>query len=353
MAVSSGAARTALWVLPVGDIGGVARHALDVATVGIPGWRVVVLAPPGPVIPALQERGAAVLEQPFGPDHGLAASVATLRHTVGRLRPDIVHTHLAFADLAAALSVTGPALVSTEHGIAGDDSVYHASGAQARLMALAHRARVRRAAALIAVSEATARAIRDKWGVRREIVVIPNGIDAPEAAPARTGLRVLSLARLAPEKRLDRLVDAMALVRRTHPDAHLTLAGAGPLESALRHQVRQAGLDDAVTFAGFVDPVPAMREAHVAALLSVWENCSYALLDAVSEGMGVVAAPVGGNPEILPERCLVDADHTDRVAAAIIEQGVDPDARPRLGDWPTVADMTGRIADCYARVSSP
>ena len=39
--------RIALWCVPVADLGGVARHVLDAARVGIPGWRLVVLCPEG------------------------------------------------------------------------------------------------------------------------------------------------------------------------------------------------------------------------------------------------------------------------------------------------------------------
>ena len=39
--------RIALWCVPVADLGGVARHALDAARAGNPGWRLVVLCPEG------------------------------------------------------------------------------------------------------------------------------------------------------------------------------------------------------------------------------------------------------------------------------------------------------------------
>ena len=43
------APRTALWVVPVGEFGGVARHVLDVCSAAaqgsMPGWRLVLLAP--------------------------------------------------------------------------------------------------------------------------------------------------------------------------------------------------------------------------------------------------------------------------------------------------------------------
>ena len=56
---------------------------------------------------------------------------------IEREKPAIVHSHLAYADVIAAAvnslkmrrlanrSLTVPTLITTEHGIAGDDAVYH------------------------------------------------------------------------------------------------------------------------------------------------------------------------------------------------------------------------------------
>lgn len=341
-------APVALWVVPVSDLAGVARHVLDVARTGIPGWRLVFLTPPGDLPRELKSVGAAVLEQPFGPDHGLKASVSGLRQTVRTLRPALVHSHLSYADLVAALAVgRGIRLVTTEHGIARNDIVYHRSAARARIMATAHTARLRRFDAAIAVSRATADAIRDKWHPRCEVVVIPNGVDPVDTQAPTVGLRVLSLARLSPEKRLHALVDGFAELRRSRPEARLTLAGRGPEEAALRYQVAQLGLQDVVSLPGFVNPEAAMAGHDVLAMLSVWENCSYALLDAAARGLGVVATDVGGNREILPGRCLVRAD-ASAVAAALTTQGLDIAARPGLSTWPSITDMSLLIAETYS-----
>ncbi|NYE35794.1 glycosyltransferase involved in cell wall biosynthesis [Nocardioides cavernae] len=331
------------------DLAGVARHVLDVARAGIPGWRLVVVAPPGALPTRLREVGAEVREAPLGPDHGLRSSVAALREAVRDVRPAVVHSHLAHADIVAALAVgRGPRLVTTEHGIARDDLVYHRSSTRTRVMAAAHTARLRRFHAAIAVSRATAEAMADKWRTRREVVVVPNGVDPVTAPPRAPGLRILSLARLSPEKRLPALLDGFAALHATHPDARLTLAGVGPEEPVLRARVERLGLGAAVSLPGFVDPEPAMAEHDVLAMLSVWENCSYALLDAATRGMGVVASAVGGNPEILPPTSLVDAEEPDAVAAALAGQGLDLTTRPALEGWPSVADMCERIAATYA-----
>ncbi|WP_224278150.1 glycosyltransferase family 4 protein [Nocardioides lacusdianchii] len=347
---------TALWVVPVSDLAGVARHVLDVARAGIPGWRLVVLAPPGALPERLRDLGATVVEVPFGPDHGLRASVASLREVVRRERPAVVHSHLSYADIVVALaSGRGPRLVTTEHGIARDDVVYHRSSAKARVMAGVHTLRLRRFDAAIAVSRATADAMREKWHPRVPVTVIPNGVDAvsrPAALapqpPRVPGLCILSLARLSPEKRLPALVDGFAELHRSRPEARLTLAGTGPEQEALTAQLERLGLAGVVSMPGFVDPEAAMAEHDVLAMLSVWENCSYALLDAAARGMGVVASDVGGNPEILPSASLVDAGDTVAVAKALERQGLDLTTRPGLDDWLGVDDMCAWIATAYA-----
>ena len=153
----------------------------------------------------------------------------------------------------------------------------------------------------------------------------------------------------------DRLVDAFALVHREHPEATLTVAGDGPLEGALRAQVSRLGLDEAVSLPGHVDAGELLRHTDVVAQLSVWENCSYTLLDALVAGAGVVATAVGGNPEILGPAALVPGDAPERdpaaVAAALVSQGTRLDLRPTLDPtWPTVAQMCASVADTYATV---
>ena len=87
-------------------------------------------------------------------------------------------------------------------------------------------------------------------------------------------------------------------------------------------------------------------------MLSVWENCPYSLLDAAVAGLGVVASPVGGHPEILPSRCLADPARPEAVAAALVEQGLDLARRPGLRDWPSVAEMCADLGRIYDRIAA-
>jgi glycosyltransferase involved in cell wall biosynthesis len=347
---------TTLWVVPVADLGGVARHVLDAARAGLPGWRLVVLCPEGPLAGLLREGGAQ------RPAAGFRASLRTLRRTVRSLRPAVVHSHLSYADVVSACAVAGDRrtrLVTTEHGIAADDLVYHGSVAKSRVKAAMHALRLRRADGIIAVSEATRRAMEAKWNPAKPITVVPNGVDrSADERPlgnsrpaALQDPRILSLSRLSPEKRLPDLLYAFAKLHADFPAATLTVAGKGPLLGELQELTRQLGVEQAVSFPGFLDAGEAMAAADVLVQLSVWENCSYTLLDAVNAGLGVVATPVGGNPEILPERCLVEAGDVDGIVAAIKRQVSDMEHRPRLDPgWPDTAGMAASIVEKYAVV---
>ncbi|MBT2519655.1 glycosyltransferase family 4 protein [Arthrobacter sp. ISL-28] len=350
-------------MVPVANLGGVARHVLDVAAAGLNGWRLVVLCPEGPLAVRLRELETAVTTGPFGPDAGFRASFGTLQRTIQALNPVVVHSHLSYADVICATVLAANSrvrLITTEHGVAADDLVYHGSRFKSRIKAALHRARLKRADAVIAVSQATKSAMTEKWQPSKTVTVVPNGVDQKSAAGSRrtevissdAWPRILSFSRLAPEKRIPDLLRAFALLRANHPSATLTVAGEGPDLAELQELTEQLGLDGPVSFPGFLDPDQAMASADVLVQLSVWENCSYTLLDAINVGLGVVATPVGGNPEILPERCLVFVDDPAAVAARIERQASDPFERPRLPEaWPTVTAMVERTLELYAEVT--
>ncbi|WP_353081896.1 glycosyltransferase family 4 protein [Tessaracoccus lapidicaptus] len=341
----------ALWVAPVSQLAGVSRHVLDVAREGIPGYRLEVAAPVGPLTDALRARGTRVHPVDFsGPP---ARSGAALRKVVTRVRPRIVHSHLARADfLVAAATVGLPVrLVSTEHGIAGDAQLYHRRQLRAHTRRALHHLRSRRFSALIAVSESTRREMVHAWRPTVRIQVIRNGVDPAATLHDVPGFRFLTLSRLAPEKGLPATVASFAAVARQEPRAELTVAGEGPELNALLAQVRAEGLGHRVRFAGHVDPVAALEAHDVLVQLSAWENASYSILDAVCRGLGVVATPVGGNPEILSPQCLTTTGDPETAASVMLDQAQRLDHRPRLPDgWPSVADMTREIADLYDRL---
>lgn len=362
---------TALWVVPVPEFGGVARHVVDMARAGLPGFNLVVLAPEGKLTERLEELGVTVVKAEFGPNYGFKTSYASLKKAIEQLRPEIVHSHLAYADVVAAAVVNAlrirsvikrgtcvPKLLTTEHGIAGNDSVYHGSSWRSKLMETVHRVRLWGTNRAIAVSRSTADQMRSKWGARG-VELVYNGVDIPEVhaaveqqrVPAEGGPRILSLSRLSPEKGIDVLLDAFARLREEYPQAHLEIAGSGNLGEELKAHAKRLNLGDSVTFSGFVNPIEAMGRSDMIVQLSVWENCSYTLLDAKAAGLKTVATAVGGNPEILNADELVDRQSpklTEEVLQAMRRQLQKGDKEPFT--WISNEQMAAQTVDIYARV---
>lgn len=364
----------ALHCVPVPGFGGVARHISDIAEAGLPGYRLVVLCPPGALSARLKELGAEVLEANFGTDAGFAASLRTITSIIENLQPAIVHSHLAYADVVAAVAVNRlkvrrllhrsthlPQLFTTEHGIAGDDAVYHGSSWRSHLMQTVHRVRLWGTNGVLAVSKSTADQMRRQWGARK-VDVLTNGVDllgiAQAVASQRVAsdpnqLRVLSLSRLAPEKGLDVLIDAFSLLQQQVPGASLEIAGEGELLPQLQQQVKKLGLEESVSFPGFVDPLAAMGRSDVLVQLSVWENCSYTLLDAKAAGLKVIATAVGGNPEILSGVEMVPSLRQMKrdLAAALVAQKIlkTQGLLSTPFEWITREEMTSRLAHYYGK----
>ncbi|MBK5237612.1 MAG: glycosyltransferase [Actinomycetales bacterium] len=342
---------TSLWVIPVANMGGVARHVLDATRVGIPGFEIGVLCPEGPLAERLREQDVTVHVGDFGPHAGLWKSRTSLRRAIAQLRPDIIHTHLSYADIVASMVRLPPTTirVSTEHGIASDEALYHSSPLKAGVMKLAHRWRLSRTRGVIAVSRSTRDVMIQQWKPATDIVVIYNGVDRPPSSRGNIAnnspIRVLSLCRLSPEKRIDKLIEAFGQLKRQHPSATLTIAGEGPLRGQLEAQVAGLGLQASVTFPGYVDPEVALAKASVLAQLSHWENCSYTLLDARVGGAGIVASAVGGNAEILDGDELVNPEIIDEVVDALIRQHASGAKPPQ--SWLSVEEMCLQIGAAY------
>jgi glycosyltransferase involved in cell wall biosynthesis len=110
----------------------------------------------------------------------------------------------------------------------------------------------------------------------------------------------MGVGRLVPQKNFRLLIDAFAIVRRSH-DARLIILGEGPERPLLEAQVRQYGLHDVVDLPGFLDnPYACMARASVFALSSDFEGLPTVLIETLAIGTPVVSTDCESGPrEIL------------------------------------------------------
>jgi glycosyltransferase involved in cell wall biosynthesis len=175
-------------------------------------------------------------------------------------------------------------------------------------------------------------------GVRQQrVTTIWNGIDVTRFAysgPNPTGPAVI-VARVSPEKDIESLLRATALVVREKPAFRLEIAGDGPCRQPLMQLARELGLNNNVTFLGHVKDIPELlTRCSFFVLSSQTEGVSLTLLEAMARGLPVVATRVGGNVEVVAEGetgLLVPCGDPAALALAMLECSSDPERAARMG----------------------
>jgi glycosyltransferase involved in cell wall biosynthesis len=252
---------------------------------------------------------------------------------LGRTRPRILHTHLVHADVYGQLtgSLTGvPVRISTKHGFN--------EFRENRGFALGDRAIASLAHTHIAISRGLARYLEEVEGFDGgsfEIVhygIQPDGEPRPYSGDEP---RLLCVGRLIPIKGHIVLLRAFAQARERVPGLRLDIAGRGPLEPALRALGKELGIDDAVTFLGYVAPVQRAIEAATAVVVpSMGEGFGMVALEAMERARPVVAADIGGLGELVEEGVtgyLVPAGEAEPLADAIVRVASDLGRAADLG----------------------
>ncbi len=130
--------------------------------------------------------------------------------------------------------------------------------------------------------------------------IIPNFVAPPELTPAARPGDILSIGTLEPRKNQAYTLRVLARLHARGLPLTATFLGDGPDRGAMEGLARELGLTPFVHFAGNVPNAAGWLPAHrVLAHASRLENCPVALIEALAAGVPVLAAAVGGIPEIV------------------------------------------------------
>ncbi len=228
---------------------------------------------------------------------------------------DIVHAHYAVPHAACAylarqiLASHGakvPRVVTTLHGtditLVGSDPSYSETVAFC----------IEKSDGVTAVSESLRDDTYRHLRIGSDIGVIPNFLDCGRWVPApdpdvrarycppdRYDALLLHVSNLRPVKRLDTVIDILALVRR-RIRARLVIVGDGPERARTEALAADAGLTEHLEIVGEIEDVqPLLSAADVFLLPSAQESFGLAALEAMACGLPVVASRVGGLPEVI------------------------------------------------------
>ena len=253
---------------------------------------------------------------------------------------DVVHAHLSVvapfsSPLAARAARRGVPTIVTVHSLWNGMGPVPATAASL--------AGLRGAPVLwTAVSQVAAHQLARRLPRRSRVRVLPNAVDAEprDRTPAtRAGrpVRLVSTMRIARRKRPLQLLRMFDELRRTVPvPLELTFVGDGPLRPSLERQVARAGLQEAVTVTGRVEPAEVLErlaEADVYVAPAVLESFGLAALEARCVGLPVVGQVASGVTEFVRDGvegmlCGSDTEMVRRLRELV----VDDELRVRMSE---------------------
>lgn len=173
---------------------------------------------------------------------------------------------------------------------------------------------LRRSNAVIAPSEQALDELREECPNMRYSKAVSPGIDKDryhkevDGSQIRNELNLdgadvlLHVGRISKEKNLDLILNAMPLIKTQNGDVQFIIAGDGPAKEYYKQNVKEKGLEDYVTFAGFV-PENKLPKYYAAAdafvISSKFETLGIVLIEALATGTIVAGIDHGVIPNII------------------------------------------------------
>ena len=327
--------------------GGVRAHLADCARLLAADGHDVIVEAPAAVLDGLDLEPARAEPLEIGPRPSLNDTLAVARlRRLGR-RADVLHAHGLRAGALAALALGRrrrgrTRLVVTLHNLTVGGRLTTLVGDRLeRLIA-------RRADLVLAVSPDLAERARVLGAPQVELAIIPavptqqpaepgaSDAAAAEDAWPRGGARLLTVARLAPQKGLPLLLEVAAILSREVRAGRLAaftwaLAGDGPGREQAAERIAAEQLP--VTLLGRRSDAPALMEAaDIVVQTSLWEGQPLTIQEALRAGTAIVATDVGGTAVTSRGGAVLVDPQAQAIAEALRTLLSDPEARSRAAE---------------------
>jgi glycosyltransferase involved in cell wall biosynthesis len=321
-------------------VGGIFRHIMDLANGQIDrGHHVGIIADSltggerasealAEIAPRLRlgVHRIAIHRDPRPSDAVVFAQFAALAR---RLRPDVLHGHGAKAGAFARMIPhrAGTLRVYTPHGGSLHFPLNTVKGA---LYSRLERALMNRTDLFLFESMFARDTYQRTIGVPQGLVrCVFNGVTADEFAPITQTADATDIAYVGEFRHIkgaDILVEALARLHADGKPLTLTLGGDGEEMAALKAQVETLGLSEAVRFIGHVRARDGFSRGRLLVVPSRGDSMPYVVIEAAAAGIPMIAANVGGIPEIFGSHgdALFRPNSVDALAAAIAAALADP-----------------------------
>lgn len=127
----------------------------------------------------------------------------------------------------------------------------------------------------------------------------------------------------------DDLIQSFQMARAGGADIRLKLIGDGPLRPKIMGLAKEAGISEFVHFEGKVahgkDMIEQLDNSDIFVMTSRAEGLPRALVEAMARGLPAISTNVGGVPELISERCIVQPNDPKAFASKILQIISDPE----------------------------
>ena len=252
-----------------------------------------------------------------------------LQKRINQLKPDVLHGHGAKAGAFVRMrSASKTAIrVYTPHG---GSLHYPLSTWKGAFYARLERALMPRTDLFLFESAFARDTFARNIGTPTTLVrCVFNGVTGNEFDPvpqADDATDLVYVGEFRHIKGADVLVDAVAALRAAGRDVRLTLAGDGEETAALKAQIARLGLDNAVRFIGHVQARYGFSKGRLLVVPSRGDSMPYVVIEAAAAGIPMIAANIGGIPEVFDTHtdALFTPSNVDAMATAIATALDDP-----------------------------
>ena len=245
---------------------------------------------------------------------------AHFRRLIRRLKPDVLHGHGAKAGAFIRLKTASAGMIRvyTPHG---GSLHYPLTSIKGALYSRLERALMNSTDLFLFESAFARDTYQRTIGVPKGLVrCVFNGVTADEFDPivkAADATDVVYVGEFRHIKGADILIDAVARLRADGRPVTLTLAGDGEESANLKAQVQRLGLGEAIRFVGHVKARFGFSTGSLLVVPSRGDSMPYVVIEAAAAGIPMVAANVGGIPEIFGSNA--DALFAPNIAAAMAD----------------------------------
>ncbi len=266
-----------------------------------------------------------------------------LAGVIAEAKPALIHTHGWDADVIGAMAARKTNCPQVSHIHVTADWLESPRWKHRVRREITRRLLCPKEVRTIAVSHAVrSHLCRHLGWDEQDVAVVQNGVDLDRfhvsengVADAHHRLELGTAARLAPQKGLEFLIDALGQLKSQSIPFRCRIAGTGRSLEGLEERCRQKGVAEEIEFLGHVDDMRSFYLGLDAFVLpSLSEGLPLVVLEAMAMRLPVVATRVAGTPEVMDdgvEGFLVPPRDSDSLAKALRRMAGDPDQRIAMG----------------------